>query len=93
MEYGASKELKLKMGQFNLRFMLAIDCYMPSVARSLMKDCREDIRLFGFEYAQKKWSKFVYCSLTGKGIKPGLDLDFEAFCEVLEGESKAEADG
>jgi hypothetical protein len=64
---GVSKAAKLKMEQFNLRFMLALDCYMPSVARSLMKDCREDIKFFGFEYAQKKWSKFIEYSLTGKG--------------------------
>ena len=27
--------------EFNLRFMLALDCYMTSVARSLMKDCKK----------------------------------------------------
>jgi hypothetical protein len=58
---------KLSFKTFNLRFMLALDCYMPSVARALMKNCREDIKLFGFEYAQRKWAKFCEYSLTGKG--------------------------
>lgn len=52
--------------EFNLRFLLALSCYMPSVAKELLEGCRDDIRLFGFEYAQKKWSRFIQCSLTGK---------------------------
>jgi hypothetical protein len=55
--------------QFNLSFLLALDCYMPSVAQALFKDCRVDIKMFGFEYAQKKWSRFIVGSLTGKGDK------------------------
>lgn len=58
--------------EFNMRFMLALDCYMHSVAQALLKDCREDIRLFGFEFAQKKWSKFIEGSLTGEGGACGL---------------------
>lgn len=52
--------------EFNLRFLLALSCYIPSVAKELLEDCRDDIRLSGFEYAQKKWSRFIECSLTGK---------------------------
>ena len=67
MVSGVSKVGKLTIEQFNLCFMLALDCYMPSVAQALMKDCREDIRMFGFEYAQTKWERFIVGSLTGKG--------------------------
>jgi hypothetical protein len=64
---GVLKEDKLEMEQFNLRFMLALDCYMPSVAKVLLKDCREDIRMSGSKYAQTKWERFIVGSLTGKG--------------------------
>ena len=65
MVRGISIKEKVSKAQFNLRFMLALDCYMPSVARLLMKDCKEDIEFFGFEYAQKKWVLFIINSLTG----------------------------
>lgn len=65
MVEGVSEKVKVSEEQFNLGFMLALDCYMPSVARSLMKDCKEDIELFGFEFAQKKWERFIVNSLTG----------------------------
>ena len=52
--------------EFNLRFLLALSCYMPSVAKELLDSCRDDIEMFSFEYAQKKWSMFIECSLTGK---------------------------
>ncbi len=45
--------------EFNIRFLLATQCYMPKVARALIRECRDDIELFGLEYAQKKWAKFV----------------------------------
>lgn len=53
--------------RFNMKFMLALDCYMPGVAIKFLQSCRGDIQMFGFEYAQKKWSKFITGSLTGKG--------------------------
>ena len=53
---------------WNIRFMLALDCYLPVVARDLFEDCRDDIRLFGFDYAKEKWEAFIVNSLTG-GIK------------------------
>ena len=45
--------------EFNLRFLLATQPYMPKVALGLVGECREDIEIFGLEYAQKKWAKFV----------------------------------
>lgn len=65
MVEGVSEKVKVSKEQFNLSFMLALDCYMPSVARSLMKDCREDIEVFGFKYAREKWKLFILNSLTG----------------------------
>lgn len=47
--------------EFNIRFLLATQCYMPKVALALIRECREDIELFGLEYAQKKWAKFISC--------------------------------
>jgi len=47
--------------EFNIRFLLATQCYMPKVALALIRECREDIELFGLEYAQKKWAKFIGC--------------------------------
>lgn len=60
-----------KLRQFNQRFLLALDCYIPSVALKLLRDCREDIKMFGFPYAQKKWEQFIVNSLTG-GLSPGI---------------------
>ena len=54
MAGGKSKHL-----YFNLRFLLATQCYMPKVAQHLIRECREDIKIFGLEFAQKKWAKFV----------------------------------
>lgn len=45
--------------QFSIRFLLATQCYMPKVALRLIRECREDIEMFGLEYAQGKWPKFV----------------------------------
>lgn len=49
----------LKLREFSIRFLLATQPYMPKVARDLVRECREDIKIFGLEYAQKKWAKFV----------------------------------
>ncbi len=45
--------------EFNLRFLLAAQVFSPRMAIDLVRSCHEDIELFGFEYARKKWSKFV----------------------------------
>lgn len=45
--------------EFSLRFLLAAQHYMLKVARALIRECREDIELFGLEYAQQKWAKFI----------------------------------
>jgi len=44
---------------FSLRFLLAAQCFMPQVAHQLIRECQDDIEIFGLEYAQKKWAKFV----------------------------------
>lgn len=49
----------LKLREFSIRFLLAAQCFMPQVAHQLIRECREDIEIFGLEYAQKKWAKFV----------------------------------
>lgn len=45
--------------EFNARFLLATQSYMPKVARNLVRECREDAEMFGWEYTQNKWAKFV----------------------------------
>lgn len=45
--------------EFNIRFLLAAQHYIYKVARALIRECREDIEIFGLEYAQRKWAKFV----------------------------------
>lgn len=52
---------------FNLRFLLALDCYMGSVAKKMLEECKEDVKLFGFKYVKEKWETFIKCSLTGEG--------------------------
>jgi len=49
----------MTMQEFSLRFLLAAQPYMLKVARALIRECREDIGIFGLEYAQRKWAKFV----------------------------------
>jgi len=49
----------MEMEKFNSRFLLAVQGYMPKVARKLIAECREDIKMFGLKYAQKKWAKFI----------------------------------
>ncbi len=45
--------------QFNTRFLLATRPYIPKVAQALVRECRDDIRIFGLEFAQQKWAKFI----------------------------------
>ena len=45
--------------EFNFRFLWAAQCFIPKVALALIRECREDIKFFGLEYAQLKWAKFV----------------------------------
>lgn len=45
--------------EFNIRFLLAAQCYSPKLARQLIRDCREDIKKFGWAHAQEKWARFV----------------------------------
>lgn len=49
----------LPIKEFNSRFLLAVQCYPPKVARELVRECRDDIKAFGWERAQKKWAKFL----------------------------------
>ncbi|MBA7592799.1 hypothetical protein ES708_34993 [subsurface metagenome] len=52
-------EIKGQIKEFNTRFLLATQPYMPKVALARLRECREDIKMFGWEYAQRKWAKFV----------------------------------
>jgi len=45
--------------EFNSRFLLATRPYIPKVARNLVRECRDDIRIFGLGFAQEKWAKFI----------------------------------
>ena len=54
--------------EWNYRFMRAIGCYLPEIARGLLGDCRGDVELFGFQYTQEKWKAFMENSLAG-GVK------------------------
>ena len=51
--------IMLTKREFNIRFLLAVQGCMPEIARQLIRECRDDIRMFGLEYAQRKWAKFV----------------------------------
>ena len=55
----------LSKQEFNIRFLLAVRCYIPKVAVDLVRQCREDIELFGLEYAQRKWAKFIEVKREG----------------------------
>lgn len=61
----AESESEVAFREFNAKFLLALNCYMPSIRRNLFLDCKGDIRLFGFDYTRKKWSRFIGNSLTG----------------------------
>jgi len=52
-------EIKGQIKEFNTRFLVATQPYMPKVALQLVRECREDIKMFGWEYAQRKWAKFI----------------------------------
>lgn len=51
--------LLLSKKEFNIRFLLKTRPYIPKVALGLVRECREDIKMFGMEYAQNKWAKFI----------------------------------
>jgi len=55
----AYQQSLLTKKQFNIRFLLATRLYMPKVALNLVRECRDDIRIFGLNFAQKKWAKFI----------------------------------
>lgn len=60
--------------EFNIRFLLATQGYMPKVAKRLIRECREDIEMFGLEYAQKKWARFIEIekpNVTRKALQKG----------------------
>jgi len=50
----------MDISQFNAEFLLATREYHPKVALSLIRQCRDDIHLWGSEYAKDKWGRFVY---------------------------------
>lgn len=52
-------EIKGQIKEFNTRFLLATQPYMPKVSLQLIRECRQDIKMFGWEYTQNKWAKFV----------------------------------
>jgi len=45
--------------EFNICFLLATNYYTPGVALKLIRECRDDIVLFGLEYAQRRWARFI----------------------------------
>jgi len=49
----------LSKQDFNFRFLLATQVYIPKVALVLLRECQEDIELFGLEYARQKWARFI----------------------------------
>ena len=55
----------LSKQEFNTRFLLATQPYIPKVALALIRECREDIELFGLEYAQRKWARFTELKKEG----------------------------
>lgn len=76
-------EIKGQVREFNTRFLLATQPYMPKVAKALIRECREDIKMFGWEFAQKKWAKFIEipkegtCPVCGSSdwwYRPASDL-------------------
>jgi len=54
-----ARERAMTKQEFNIRFLLAAQHYIYKVARDLVRECREDIKTFGLEYAQRKWAKFA----------------------------------
>lgn len=45
--------------EFNMRFLWELQRYTPKVARDLLHECCNDVRFRGFEYAQRRWAKFI----------------------------------
>ncbi|GAH42388.1 unnamed protein product [marine sediment metagenome] len=54
MRRAVARGRAMTMQEFNIRFLLAARCYMLKVARTLIRECREDIEIFGLEFAQQK---------------------------------------
>jgi len=52
-------EIKGQIKEFNTCFLLATQPHPPKVAKALLRECQEDIKMFGWEYAQQKWAKFI----------------------------------
>ena len=69
MVLGTIRQINLRENpvfkEFNARFLLATQCYMPEVALDLLRQCREDIFYEGFEYAQYKWAEFIEIPKAG----------------------------
>ena len=49
----------LTKSEFNFRFLLVTQRYMPKVARQLIREARDDIEIFGLDEAQRIWAKFL----------------------------------
>lgn len=76
-------EIKGQIKEFNARFLLATQPYSPALARRLIEEVREDIKMFGWGNAQSKWSKFIEipkegtCSVCGSSdwwYRPASEL-------------------
>ena len=59
------REKRLK--RFNVLLLLALSCYMPSVAKRMMAESKEDIKLRGILFAERKWKRFIEGSISGRG--------------------------
>lgn len=59
MRRAVAQERAMTKQEFSFRFLLAAQHYMLKVARTLIRECREDIEIFGLEFAQRKWARFV----------------------------------
>ena len=55
----------LSKQEFNALFLLATQVYIPKVSLGLLRECREDIELFGLEYARQKWARFIEVKREG----------------------------
>jgi hypothetical protein len=55
VEYVKEVEGEAERVKFVFGFLLALDCYVPGLAKRLFDDCKEDIKMFGFDYARRKW--------------------------------------
>ena len=62
----------MTLKEFNIRFLLATQRYKPSLARALVRECREDIETMGLEKAQRKWSAFIGMEIR-KEPSPALE--------------------